>query len=223
MKNKHDNKNLGELANLSDRLSHALKTLQITQADLSRQINVKPQAIQYLCNSKAKKSGFTYEIADALGINSTWLATGEGSMISEDDPKTKLIQSQKRIPVIKWLDIGKWVDQGLRNTMQIHDNEWILISSETSDRCFALRLHDKSMFPRFDLNTILIIDPDRSPQHKNFVIVRINKTEEILFRQYEKINSVIRLNPMNTEIYKTITLKNEDIIHGVMVEARWQL
>ena len=222
MKNNKDNRQPVEPTTLSERLAYALKMLRVSQADLARKIGIKPQAIQYLCNSNAKKSGFTYEIAEALGISSAWLANGEGSIQLDDTPEIKLMKSQKGIPIIQWCDIEKWVNQNFDSTMD-QKNEWILINSEGSNNCFAVRLQDKSMYPRFEQNTILIIDPERIPQNKDFVISRLNKTGEFIFRQYEVLDSDIRLSPMNTEIYKTIILKNNDVICGVMVEARWQL
>lgn len=40
----------------------------ITQAELAREINVKPAAIQYLLASNARSSRFTFELAYALGV-----------------------------------------------------------------------------------------------------------------------------------------------------------
>jgi ribosome-binding protein aMBF1 (putative translation factor) len=75
--------NKQEVNTLSDRLSHALVTLEISQAELARRINVKRQAVQYICTNALTKSKFAYDIAEALGINVSWLITGAGEMQSE--------------------------------------------------------------------------------------------------------------------------------------------
>ncbi len=68
------------MKNLSERLNHALAVTNTKKADLARAIGVKPQVIQFLCSSHTQASRFTFELATALGLNTRWLATGEGEM-----------------------------------------------------------------------------------------------------------------------------------------------
>ncbi|MCB1826949.1 MAG: helix-turn-helix transcriptional regulator, partial [Coxiellaceae bacterium] len=72
------------LDTLSCRLNYALELTGTRKADLARAIDVKPQVIQFLCNSKTKASRFSFEIATALGLSVRWLATGEGAMFLAD-------------------------------------------------------------------------------------------------------------------------------------------
>ena len=218
-----DNKAECRLEILSERLLYALKTLNVTQADLARRIGIKPQAIQYLCGSKAKKSSFTYEIADALDISSTWLGCGEGPMRPDENPEAQFIKSQKRIPLIEWKNIKSWTKNGVsNNNMSNHAQEWVLTTSDTGNNGYALRLHDKSMYPRFDQNTIAIINPDRVPKDKEFVVAYLKEIDDAVLRQYELDNNATLLNPINTTMYKIINFTKHDEICGVMVEARWQ-
>src|SRR5580704_15114140 len=93
-------KELPLLENLSDRLNYALSLTATKKADLARSISVKPQIIQFLCTSQTQSSRFTFEIATALGLSTRWLATGEGEMFVEDDPKQQFIKTYKPIPVL---------------------------------------------------------------------------------------------------------------------------
>ncbi|MCX7125382.1 MAG: helix-turn-helix transcriptional regulator, partial [Gammaproteobacteria bacterium] len=80
---------------LSDRLQHALEITGMKKADLARAIDVQPQTIQHLCNGNVKSSRFTFELATVLGLNTTWLATGEGTPFLSDDPKNSFFDEYK--------------------------------------------------------------------------------------------------------------------------------
>lgn len=213
-----------ELSNLSERLLHALRVLGVTQTELARRINVKQQAIQYLCSSKAKKSGFTYEIADALNISSIWLGSGVGSMIREEKVEVKLAQNQRCIPVLERSQIVIWMcnEKNVSNSL-ITVEEWMLINSDVGEKGYAIKLHDKSMYPRFEQNTVLIVNPEKSPQDGEFVLVKLDEMNEIVFRQYEISDNNIFLKPLNTAMYKGLKMTEKDKILGVLVEARWQV
>lgn len=219
MKKNNSNKSF---KTLSERLSYALEKLNVTQAELARKIKIKPQAIHYLCNSKSKKSGFTYEIADALGINSLWLACGEGIMKIEDDPTIQLINSQKKIPLLEFNSIKNWIhnQQGEEIFAKIH-KEYILTDANIKTNGFGFRLQDKSMYPRFDQNTIFIINPERAPKNNDFVLIYLKEMDDIIFRQLGIKDKNYLLNPINVKMYNTLIKSEEDLILGVMVEARW--
>lgn len=63
-----------------ERLRQALKEASCTQAGLAREVGIRAQAVQYLCNDKAQWSKHTHTIAQLLGVNSRWLASGNGPM-----------------------------------------------------------------------------------------------------------------------------------------------
>ena len=209
------------LPTLSARLLHALNVLGITQAELSRKIGVKPQAIHYLCTSNSKKSSFTYEIADALKISSLWLGAGEGVMHLGDDSDDELLNSQKRTPILEWKKVKQLIEYETENVLS-SANEWLLTNSTIGENGFAFRLHDRSIYPRFDQETIIIVNPDREPKNKDFVIAYLKEADDIVFRQYVIENNTVLLKPINTTMYKVLQKEEEDVILGVMVEARWQ-
>lgn len=209
------------LPTLSARLLHALNVLGVTQAELSRRIGVKPQAIHYLCTSNSKKSSFTYEIADALKINSLWLGSGDGLMQLEANPNEELVSSQKRTPILDWKQVKQLVGDEASNIL-FSAKEWLLTSSSIGENGFAFRLHDRSIYPRFDQETVIIVNSDKEPKNKDFVIVYLKEADDIVFRQYEIENNIVLLKPINVAMYKVIKKEKDDVILGVMVEARWQ-
>lgn len=208
-----ENLNEENLGTLSDRLVFALQKRSINQAELARKIKVRPQAINYLCNKRATKSQLTYEIADVLNVNGDWLASGVGQMEpSNTDEGLKL---QSRVPVVL---IDEVIKQHPLNPLS-----WLFTTANTGEKGFAITLHDKSMYPRFDINTTVIVNPDKKPENKEFVIAYIHSADDVVFRQLESDGKNFILKPINTTMYKPITLTKDDKIMGVMVEARWQM
>lgn len=207
--------------NLSERLKFTLKVLGITQTELAKKINVKPQIIQYLCTGNAEKSKFTFDIAEALKIDVIWLATGKGTAPSN---VMVLGKTEKTIPIFTFEQIKKREIHG-KGIEQHEISNYISIKEDINANAFAFILNDKSMAPRFDLNTTIIIDPtiDIFKTHPNnlFILVYLATEDFIIFRKLEITGESKTLISLNSSLYKNILLSTKDIIIGICKEARW--
>lgn len=214
---------IAESETLSDRLLYALEILKVTQATLARSLNVKPQAINFLCKSKTRKSQLTYEIADALGISADWLANGVGYMRSEEDPQYQLISSQTIVPIVSTAELKNLFKKNVNFKEYSASTKGLMTDANTGQNGFAIELTDKSMYPRFDIGTILIFNSDKSPKINEFVLTYVLDIDDIIFRQLEIIDGVMSLRPLNSSIYKNVFLSENDSIIGTLTEARWQI
>jgi len=205
---------------LSERLRFALKTINISKSELARRIGVKQQAIQYLCSSNTKASSFTYKIADALNINPIWLATGRGYMFQEEDVNYQILRTQQKIPLIT-TDILKTAIVAQTNISAIDVVKWVLTEKILGKDGYALTIKDQSMFPRFEENTIILINREKKPKSGDYVVAYVHKNKEILFRQLILKNNKNILQPMNLNGYQSIVMTQKDVICGVLEEARW--
>lgn len=206
---------------LSARLRRTLKILKTSQTELAKLIHVKPQIIQYLCAGNSQKSKFTFEIADALNIDFAWLATGKG--ITPD--KSALSKNERTIPILSFNQIREW--KVYKNEVDLSKiTDWIPIHDNSDLDAFAAVLNDRAMAPRFDLDTIIIIDATsiKSADLKNeYVLVYLAQEDFVVFRQLNIINSIKSLIPINKNLYKEILLQEKDIILGICKEARWNM
>ncbi len=201
-----------ELETFSSRLTFALNKLRVTQSALARKINVNRQAIQYLCTSKNSSTKFSHNIADALGINIDWLLNGSGPMMFSPEIK------QKIAPILLKSQIQDW----LKNELSIEDSqEKTTVNEIFSDLAFALKLTDNSMSPRFESNTIIVIEPLAEIIAPCFVLVHIKIMGDIIFRQLLNENNSLILSAYNEVGYKNIELSSEDVVLGRMLEAKW--
>lgn len=63
---------------IGKRVVHARQQREMSQADLGRAIGVSQTAIYLLETRKRSGTSYLYAIAQALGVNVQWLATGKG-------------------------------------------------------------------------------------------------------------------------------------------------
>ena len=212
-----------KLKSLSDRLNYALDLLGTRKADLARAIDVKPQVIQFLCSSNTQSSRFTFEIAMALGLNSRWLATGEGERFVADDPKYKIINEFQRIPVIPPEKLITFLRENHMEDESI--STWVAISCHDQN-VFAFKMQDASMEPFLPLNSILLIEkiPESySPKPNDIVLVFSKKYASIMVRKIISEKNKIVLHPCNMELFKAIEFTSDQVILGLIKECHFKI
>ena len=67
------------MSELGTRVKRMLQEKGMTQAQLARLVGTKQQTISYICNQEhpATTSRYSTKIAEILGVNPAWLATGQ--------------------------------------------------------------------------------------------------------------------------------------------------
>lgn len=195
--------------NFSFRLMQAMRMLSVSQSQLARNIGVKPQTIQYLCTSNSTRSKFASDIADALGINMEWLLTGRGPMMIE----APALDTIMKVPLISWSSIYGWLD-GKKDDLS--NSDYITTRYSFDPNSFSLKMNDSSMTPRFDIGTILVIEPSENFHENDFVLVASKFSSTPILRQIIKKGDKQFLMPLNTSLYKEIMLEPDDRIIGIL-------
>lgn len=210
------------LKNLSERLNYALELTGTKKADLARSISIKPQVIQFLCNSKTQSSRFTFEIATALGINTRWLATGEGEIFIADDPKYQILKEYVSIPLLNAHNIREVFllnkDPNIENI-----KTWFPLQSQ--DKHFGIKMMDTSMHPVFPKGAYLFIRKHKFENIANFkyVFLYIKKFDMFVVREVTIDDSDILLVPQNKELFKDIIFNDEVKFLGVITDCYWRI
>ncbi len=82
------------------------------------------------------------------------------------------------MPIIDWKEILNWKD-ALKRLKPENHFDWIMVDPSIDKGLFALKVSGESMCPNFQENTILIIDPNKIPKNKDFVISLIKNTKKL--------------------------------------------
>lgn len=201
---------------LSIRLKFALKKAEMSQADLASKIGVRPQVINYLYQCNPKSSKYTYLIADALKVDPTWLATGSGNYNVESESSLSITQ---KIPILTYQQL-KYVVTNLESFNDLEVKHWLSTHLQLGDKSFAVKLKDKSMFPRFDEGAILIFDSNFSIADGIISTIYNKITDDIMIRQVVYKTGKMTLTAINHTNYSTLELTDNIIVFGCLKEVR---
>jgi SOS-response transcriptional repressor LexA len=212
----------------SPKISNILKALMfkrnLNTSQLARDTELPQQTLQRIVSGASPRPhGKTLKpIADFFEVSLEQLK-GE-SPLPENVANIELpVLSRpkaKEIPVLGWTDISAHIKS--ENSDLI--TGYIYASPSFSAHALAVNLPDSSMEPYFPKGSLLILDPEKVPTDRCFVLVDITESNTIIFRQYllDGENSYLKaLNPdLNT--FPMRILSKEDKVFGVMIEFRHQ-
>lgn len=133
------------------------------------------------------------------------------------NPSTQEALGWYKIPVLTWSQAVQW--KGMEDTK---DNKQIYTDANISKHSYALIMQDASMEPQFPKGTLLVIDPEKTPKDRSFVVVSLKDYSEALFRQLLIDGPHQYLKPVSPDFdhFKMILLDKEDKVSGVLVQAR---
>ncbi len=124
--------------------------------------------------------------------------------------------------LIAWADLIAIGAGGKMKMSAITKPRYIEADIGISPECIALRMDDNSMEPGFRKSDIIIVDPNIEPREHDHVLVRLQETDEHLFRLYvPRRGGAYDLTAENPD-YPTVTINTKfpARIMGVLVEHR---
>lgn len=161
------------MSEFKDRLKQARKNAKMTQVELAKAVNTTQGSISDLESGRNKSTTNLIEIAGALGVNPTWLATGQGEMtthpsleelklkaeaIKTNDTKSNILSMARPVPVLSWVAAGSWSEN---NTVTLDDaNDWLPRPLGLSEQGFALIVRGESMLPDFRPDDYIYVEPN---------------------------------------------------------------
>jgi len=124
------------------------------------------------------------------------------------------------IPIVEWDSLKSWP----ANKVDLQENQKVLLNKEMASDSFALIIPNESMLPRFQQNTLLIFDSNKTPKDRDFVIVHLSKDNTIEFnRLFDENNTLyLRHDLCDGNLQLTKLDPSGDRILGVLIEERIQ-
>lgn len=211
------------LDSLTERLNYVLSITGTKKSDLAKSINVKPQIIQFLCSSNTKSSRFTFEIATALGVNTLWLATGEGEIFTANDPEKQFLNTYRKVPIYT---IESLTDT-IRKKLPINDilfEKYFPLETTSKDQ-FIIKMPDTSMEPNLPYGAFLFIKPifDFTKIDDAYVLVFLRQFDTLIVRKLKMELNETFLIPHNTDLFKKIEMNQGTEVLGIVTNCFWQI
>lgn len=123
-----------------------------------------------------------------------------------------------KVPLLTWEQITPWLEPN----PSFVTTETVQVDIPLAEGSFAVIIDDTAMEPQFPNGTVLIIDSQKVPKDRNFVVATLKDSHKIIFRQLltDGINRYLRpLNPDFSQ-FGMITMSDNDKIAGVVIQAR---
>ncbi len=206
---------------ISEILQSLIKSYEISESELARQINLPRATVNRLVSGKTPdpRASTLSAIATYFNVTVEQLIGKQPLSLKNNYPEEK---PTKYIPIIASKQIHNW--EHLANLYSDHHYpDTIEADTHTSKNGkFAIRVDgSNAMWPQFQENSILIIDPLKAPQNRDFVISHIDKTNEVVFRQFiEGENGNYRILTAINPTFPIIELSQKDKIIGTVIQTR---
>ena len=208
------------MAEFGARIRSVLEQKGLSQSQLARLVGVKQQTISYICapDSPATTSRYTSKIAQALGVNPTWLEYGQGD---QHDPMVRIelegVELQvRRVPLLRTPEqvlehTGGSGAKGIGMSLMTDAN--------IGKKAFAVEIVGNSMEPVFKPGDRVVVDPQIEPEPGDFVAALVRGA--ITFRKYRsRGGGLFDLVPLNND-WPVESSDQVDIqVLGVMAEHR---
>jgi SOS-response transcriptional repressor LexA len=212
--------NIGHnMSNWTGRLKSKMKELGLTQEELANKLGVTRSAVaHYVQGTRHPPLRQVINLAAILKVNPAWLQFGK----DQDTPVSSSQHSGKtsnRIPILDWHQARDFHSKSSKDKQS-----YLEYFNRSQNDCYALLIKGDSMVSpmgqgvSFNPGNYVVIDPDKSPTHGNFVITAASKNKETVLRQYVEEGGIVYLKPLNPQ-YPLMHLERGTKIVGVVVAS----
>lgn len=207
---------------ISDNLQRLLKLHgDLSISELARETQIPQPTLHHIIEGKTKKPRrqALEALAKFFSISIPQL-TGIISLVPSIPEAIKDSLKISTVPLITWGLAKHWE----RDKNDLSKFDEIILERKVDKNAFALQLKDSSMEPLFQDKSILIFDPVKSVNDRDFVLVYLGKADSIVFNRLfvdgDKFYIKQEKKNGNAELIK-LNLSNDKIL-AVLIEARIQ-
>lgn len=203
---------------LSDILSELMFEKRIKMIDLAHQTGVPQSTLSRILSGET-----THPHRSSLEPLATFFQVSLNQLLGRD-PIGSLrrvsgsMGHSPRVPLLAWEQITPW----LAPNPSFAATDSVQVDVELAAGSFAAIVDDTAMEPQFPSGTMLIVDSQKTPKDRSFVIASLGDSHKVIFRQLLTDGIHRYLRPLNPDFsqFGMITLTDSDKVVGVVLQAR---
>lgn len=221
---------------MGQRIQRALDHLKLKQTWLCERAGIDAGALSALIRRDSKRSEFSGQIADALGLHHRWLQSGDGPMFREALYQTEQEKApygtsnilpatppRRAVPVLSMIRAGDFADINCHFAPGEGD-QWETPDFKLGPRAWAHIVSGESMYDgteaSFRDGSLIFCDPDVAPYPNAFVIAKDTTNQTATFKQLVTDAGKWYLRPLNRQ-FPIIEIDDPKLrVIAVVTEAR---
>lgn len=132
----------------------------------------------------------------------------------------KKLASQYAIPILSWEQAKEFIDP---NKVKLREMKNVIPHFYSDNpNWYALSIQNDAMTAphgnqsSFHQRDVIIVDPNKTPMHGNYVIALLPNAAEVIFKQYVIDGGIRYLKPLNPQ-YPTVQMDEKTRILGVVI------
>lgn len=196
-------------------------------AKLARAARTNSSYLSQVRNQLRTKKGTPRSIGDELAAKLEqgmkkphgWMDTlhAEGARPQDENNAHDGPSLRSFHPLISWVQAGNWYEIA-ESFVPDYGAELLLCPVFCSPESFVLRVRGSSMEPKFHEGDLIFVDPNASPDHGKYVVVRLDESNEATFKQLIIEDGRQYLKALNPDWpNRIIEIDQETTICGVVV------
>lgn len=205
----------------NERLKHRMKELGIKAVDITKRLKVSKGTVSQWVNGQAEPRGVNATaLATMLRCNMTWLMQGKG--MPDKSVELELGPDLRgQAPLISWIQAGNWLEMEAKEPTI--DMTYYPHTANVGANAFALRVIGDSMTSltggkSIPEGSVVIVDPDASPDNGKVVIARMDDRSEATMKQLIMDGGTKYLKPFNNT-YPMMQINGNCTIIGVVKQV----
>ncbi len=190
-----------------------MKVYDVNASELARRTGVGQSVINRIMHGVTTSPG-----VETLSPIASFFALNMAELMGEvsDTKSSRVVTNHKdaqQIPLLSWREAIDWSKTG--NTKK--QRKKIVTSKETSLAAFALLVED-DLDSRFSVGTLLVVEPNKKPKNRDYVIVQQADHQTATLKHYVLDGDTAYLKPIDSHL-KAMKLSEKHRVIGVVVQS----
>ena|SRR3990167_6463527 len=220
------------MASLSSNLKNLMSVAHINASELARRTGIAQPIIHRLStgqNTNPKLATikpvaryFMVSVSQLIGEDPLPLPKEQVFPLDLDESSPAELRGWNRVPLISWKDALNW-PENLKQYQNSNDVAYIPTDANVSKLAYSLQIKRYSIndHPLLPDGTTIIVEPKRSPQDGDFVVVCVKGEDEPCLRQVLiKGNDRFLKSFSSADEVKLSPFNDADTFLGVMAQAK---
>lgn len=207
--------------NLSKRLKYLmLQHGNLCEAELARETQVPQPTIHRLLSGDTKdpRVSTLRLVSDYFNVSIDYLL-GKEPLLTSFDTNGRLSSNNRLLPIINWPQVLPYLRDPTPILETVSDaKSWTTTELFLGKNAFALPSR-AFMEPRFPKGTLLIIDPDESPQDGDFILLCYAQEQQITLRNLLVDGNIKLLQPVFSNTPAEPFTEDKEVL-GVVIQSK---